>query len=622
MRCASPRALTNVLLRSLVSSTRARPSVPMHRRLLSVVALVTVLAATGASGPISTALQPADLSPVSSTTAKAPAPLAMATWKSLSGRTVVLDPAARMGNQAGGKAGGKQAGGVQAQCDRVGGRTAGGVAEASITWKTARQLGKLLRRAGAQVVYTRNNRQGALGPCVDERAEVANTVGADLKIGIQADSSRPRNGGFFVAAPTDRAPYTDDIYEPSRKLATSARNALSARKVPTGRYKAGRDGLQFTSKLATLNLSDVPAVAVSLGNLANRSDARRMTTAKGQTVYAKALVKAARTYLNGGAPEAGNAALGVQVFSMWRDWEDHAELMDQVVAAGSSWIRVDVGWCSLEENGPGVISTWYQDRLDATVAAARARGLKLLITLACAPTWATPGNKPDVLPADPAQYARVASYLATRYRGQIAAWEVWNEPDCEGGCPRGNPEAYAQLLRAAYPALKAADPAAVVMNGGLSGIDLTWIRRMLDAGAAQSLDVLALHPYLAPAAAAPDTPSTAGFSNPYRITNVSAAHALLAEAGRPDVPIWFTEFGWTTGRTAGPYDGVSPQRQAAYLGEAMALVRKKYPYVQAAFWYMMRDRVDTTAYENGFGLLNADGSPKPAYAAFAKAAQG
>ena len=48
--------------------------------------------------------------------------------------------------------------------------------------------------------------------------------------------------------------------------------------VPVANYTAGGDGLDFRSDLGTLNLSDIPAAMVELGNMRNPRDARRMTT--------------------------------------------------------------------------------------------------------------------------------------------------------------------------------------------------------------------------------------------------------------------------------------------------------------------------------------------------------
>ncbi len=305
---------------------------------------------------------------------------------------------------------------------------------------------------------------------------------------------------------------------------------------------------------------------------------------------------------------------GVEVFSLWRDWSVNAQMLDAVAGSGSGWVRVGVGWCSLEEAGPGVVSGWYQDRLDATVAAAQARGLRVLATLGCTPGWLSGSDDLRVLPADVGQYERVARYLATRYAGRIAAWEIWNEPDCVAGpCPQGDPAAYVPVLRAGHAGVKAADPDAVVVSGGVSGANADWIGRMYAAGAGGAFDALGIHPYQGPAAEPPEAPPA---EHPYRITNVERVREVMVAHGDGHKPVWFTEFGWTTGAGEGWSAGVDEATQADYLRRAITMVQQRYAYVTHAFVFTIRDRDDWTAYENDFGLLRLDGTAKPALTAF------
>lgn len=307
---------------------------------------------------------------------------------------------------------------------------------------------------------------------------------------------------------------------------------------------------------------------------------------------------------------------GVEVFSLWRDWEVNAAMLDRVAGSGSGWARIGVGWCSLEEQGPGVVSSWYLSRLDSTVAAARNRGLKLLLTLNCTPMWAGGDSGYKVLPsaAYHADYQRVATYLARRYADTVTAWEIWNEPDCSatGVCPQTDPAAYVPVLRAGYAGIKAGNPNAVVVTGGISGANSDWIRRLYAAGAKGSFDALALHPYQGPAA---EPPEALPAEHPYRITNIPKVRQVMVDHGDAALPIWLTEFGWTTGRTEGWHDGVDEPTQADYLRRALTLIQNNYPYVTHAFWFTIRDRDDWTPYENSFGLLRLDGTPRPAYTA-------
>jgi len=175
----------------------------------------------------------------------------------------------------------------------------------------------------------------------------------------------------------------------------------------------------------------------------------------------------------------------------------------------------------------------------------------------------------------------------------------------------GSPTEFVEVLRSGFRGVKAGDPAAVVVSGGISGNNADWVGRMYAAGGQQWFDVLGVHPYLDPADAPPDEPAE---NKVYRMTSVSAVRAEMIQVGDSGKPIWFTEFGWTTS-TAAERPGVDEATQARYLRQSIAQIQTDYPYVAAAFWFTMRDRDDSTPYENAFGLLRLDGMPKPAYQA-------
>jgi hypothetical protein len=95
-------------------------------------------------------------------------------------------------------------------------------------------------------------------------------------------------------------------------------------------------------------------------------------------------------------------------------------------------------------------------------------------------------------------------------------------------------------------------------------------------------------------------------------------HDLMSANGDGAKPIWLTEFGWTTANT-GPRPGVDDATQARFLLDAVRQMQNDYPYVTHAFWFSLRDRDDWTPYENNFGLLAVDGTPKPGFAALQRA---
>ena len=221
----------------------------------------------------------------------------------LSGVTIVIDAGHQLGNHNFPRQTSRlvPAGGFRKHCNTTGTATRAGFPEATFNWKVAVLVRDRLRALGARVVMTRTaNREDLWGPCVDERGRAGNTVPpqdrpADLKLSIHADG-HDGGYGFHVIAPTDRAPWTHDIFRPSRQLALEVRSALHA-SLPYATYTAGGDGLAFRSDLGTLNLADIPTVLVELGNMKAARDADRMTSYDGRSAYARALVRGIRAYL-------------------------------------------------------------------------------------------------------------------------------------------------------------------------------------------------------------------------------------------------------------------------------------------------------------------------------------
>jgi len=219
----------------------------------------------------------------------------------LAGRVVVLDPGHQLGNHNFPRQINRlvSAGGFKKPCNTTGTATNGGYPEATFVWRVSTLLQARLERLGARVQLTRvANRQDRWGPCVDERGRRGNKIDADLKLSLHGDGSYTAGArGFHVIAPTDRRPWTHDIYRSSKRLALDTRRALRSSRLPVANYVAGGDGLDFRADLGTLNLSNVPTVMVELGNMRNASDARRMTRAEGRERYARALAHAVRRFL-------------------------------------------------------------------------------------------------------------------------------------------------------------------------------------------------------------------------------------------------------------------------------------------------------------------------------------
>lgn len=319
-------------------------------------------------------------------------------------------------------------------------------------------------------------------------------------------------------------------------------------------------------------------------------------------------------------PRSQPLAVGAHVHATWSsyDADTRAEVFDRLADAGATWVRIDIGWASLENACAGCRQEWHVQRVGEILDEAAAHGLSVLGVLWRTPSWANDG---DVLapPDDPDDYARAARWIAETYAGRVAAWEVWNEPNLDDFW-HGSVDAYVDLLKAAAPAIRAGDPDARVVLGGPSKNDTRWLQAVYERGAAGSFDVLATHPYMTPADAPPETPD--GGDDIGTLEHVEAVRDLMVRHGDGALPIWFTEFGWSAHATEPDAPawrrGVSEQQQADYLVRALDMIEQRWPYVTTVFWYGARDQQSGDPHLDGYGLLRHDLTPKPAYDALAE----
>ncbi|MCA0144897.1 N-acetylmuramoyl-L-alanine amidase [Blastococcus sp. LR1] len=257
--------------------------------------LVRTAGSSDAAAPVATSTSPSSSaapSPAPSPTVPPPPP------PPLAGRTVVLDPGHNRDNGQHPAQIGRQvdAGGFTKQCNTTGTATNSGVAEATVNWELALALRQRLEAAGARVVLTRDADAG-WGPCIDERAAVANREGADLLLSLHADGSAASAHGFHVIAPGMLPGWTDDIAAESQRAAVAVRDALVAGGLTPATY-LGSAGLDERTDLGTLNRSDVPAVMLEAGNLRHAGDAALLTSGEGQARVADALSAAVTQFLS------------------------------------------------------------------------------------------------------------------------------------------------------------------------------------------------------------------------------------------------------------------------------------------------------------------------------------
>jgi len=339
--------------------------------------------------------------------------------------------------------------------------------------------------------------------------------------------------------------------------------------------------------------------------------------------------------------------------------------------AGAGWNRWVFYWNEIEAN-PG---TFDYSKTDATVQADTAQGLKVLGILLGTPQWASTqpatvqsmpppqvGQKayaevtrlegmrlsaaasPITFPptglAQPAfadgtdvaapgkavndanPWARYVQRTVARYKGRVQAWEIWNEPDFTPtaqtdyfGFWNGSVEGYARLLQVAYVTIRATDPSATVVMGGMAyWFQQNFFPQLLavlgrDPAAAANnyyFDVTAWHWY---AQADLLYDRTVWVQQQLARAGIAGKRIWITEANLPvceDPPLKDGNIGCAQGTHRG-----TPLQQAEYVVQALA-----YAYaagVERVFLFQLYD--DSLGFGEYYGLIRNDGTPRPALAA-------
>src|SRR3954452_23841794 len=147
---------------------------------------------------------------------------------------------------------------------------------------------------------------------------------------------------------------------------------------------------------------------------------------------------------------------------------------------GGQDVRIYALWSRIAPDSPGGVDNWVE--LDAAVNRVVAAGMTPILTITGpGPLWVSRRSargEPRYDP-DPKLYAQFAHDVAARYGDRVDRYILWNEPNLAGWLrPQGSckgktctpvaPHLYADLVRAAYPEVHAADSTAQVLIGAMS----------------------------------------------------------------------------------------------------------------------------------------------------------
>ena len=321
---------------------------------------------------------------------------------------------------------------------------------------------------------------------------------------------------------------------------------------------------------------------------------------------------------------------------------DPLPLLNAAQIMRSDWIAQTIRWKDIEPQ-PG---DYHWERLDACIQAARPYGFHILLSVSGAPDWSRPAGSDLTQDGPPSDYATFATFLtglATRYAGLVHAYEIWPEANLNSrwsSLSGVSPSQYTELLRQSYSAIKAADPSAKVVAGGLAPTgandgynvidDLSFYQGMYNAGAANYFDALGVRvdgfnnpPNDSPTIATVATPNYKGHTSFY-FRHYEDVRAVMVANGDADKMLWLTSAGWASSATVVPgmefAADVSEQQQAEYLATALSQVQAQ-PYIGVIlinnFNYAATGDVATGLYS----LIRVDWSARPAFITLAQLRQ-
>jgi hypothetical protein len=280
---------------------------------------------------------------------------------------------------------------------------------------------------------------------------------------------------------------------------------------------------------------------------------------------------------------------------------DYDKLLAAIDQLGVDIVRDGMDWNAIQP-AEGV---WNFDRLDKIVDDVGGRGVELQPLLAFSARWASTGRTdtgnwhdwnnraPRIEP-----FKAYATAMVNRYKDRIHLWEIWNEPEISFWL--SSPSEYVELFNAASAAVMRADPTAKVLNGGFAlerrPPNMNVLQEFLPGADTTNWGIWAYHDY---------------HTFPQMISR-QKQNAALYKSKNASMPIWINEGGCYTMTPA-----AEPQ-QAITLAKKIATAPSLN--IGAYIWYdLIDDSNDGNAAddpEHHFGLLHADFSPKPAFAAY------
>jgi polysaccharide biosynthesis protein PslG len=289
--------------------------------------------------------------------------------------------------------------------------------------------------------------------------------------------------------------------------------------------------------------------------------------------------------------------------------------------AGIREARSDAFWMWAEPAAPqNGVHVYDWGKLDEEAAALATHGLHWRPILDYSALWAASNPDYHSPPASNDDYAAYAGAFAERYgRGgtfwtdhpeldplPVTNYEIWNEPNGAWFWkPAPDAARYADMYLKARAAIRAIDPAATVVVGGLVAhtayVEAMYAARPELRG---NVDAVGWHPY---------APSASGV-----IGDVRALRHTLERLGDPGVPIHLTELGWPT---SGQHSAIvlgEDARAAALESATDSLARSDCGVASVIAYTWSTPEQNPDDVEDWYGIRHPDGRATPSSDAYAR----
>jgi hypothetical protein len=306
-----------------------------------------------------------------------------------------------------------------------------------------------------------------------------------------------------------------------------------------------------------------------------------------------------------------------------------ANQLKAIKQLGFSSVRFTISWYVVQ---PHDAKSYDWKLYDRTVEAASHAGLKSLVIINYTPAWArlpACARSAYCAPARPTAFATFAAAAAKRYSTQgVHSYEIWNEENIHSFWqPTPSPEAYVSLLKAAYPAIKKADPYATVVLGSMSGVSVAssgymeprdYLAGLYKNGIQPYFDALGYHAYTFPEL--PDEFDSGKNAWAKISTATPSLRSIMQSHGDVRKKIWITEVGAPTNGPGSSVDSSAERTRTtdhvsqdlqAKIAKQVLYNSTHTPGIGALYWYTYQDKgARTDSSENFYGLLANNGTPK------------